>query len=131
IATRDQVLAIVNTRRHAQSLFRLLPESDANFHLSALMCPANRKQTLEVVKGRLLENLPARLISTQVVEAGVDIDFPCVYRTLAGIDSVAQAAGRCNRNGLLPIGELHLFESEHQRAEAYFRETAQITQQIL
>src|SRR5439155_24434432 len=67
IATRDQVLAIVNTRQHAQSLFRLLPESDANFHLSALMCPAHREQTLEVVKGRLLENLSARLISTQVV----------------------------------------------------------------
>jgi CRISPR/Cas system-associated endonuclease/helicase Cas3 len=94
------------------------------------MCPAHREHTLETVKTRLNAGLPTRLISTQVVEAGVDIDFACVYRALAGIDSIAQAAGRCNRNGHLPIGEVHVFASEHQRREAYFRETAQIAQQI-
>jgi len=130
IAACDQVLVVVNTRRHAQILFRLLPESTENFHLSALMCPVHREQTLATVRARLQAGATVRLISTQLIEAGVDIDFPRAYRALAGIDSIAQAAGRCNRNGLLPTGELHVFRSEHQRAEAYFRETAQIAQQV-
>ncbi len=131
LAARDKVLAIVNTRRHAQELFRLLPKSLANFHLSALMCPAHRHGVLAAVRQRLDQSQPVRLISTQLIEAGVDIDFPRVYRSLAGIDSIAQAAGRCNRNGRWPGSELHLFRSEHQRAEAYFRETAQIADQVL
>lgn len=131
IAACDQVLVIVNTRRHAQALYRLLPESGENFHLSALMCPVHREQTLLIVRARLQAKEPVRLISTQLIEAGVDIDFPRAFRALAGIDSIAQAAGRCNRNGLLSTGELHVFRSEHQRAEAYFRETAQIAQQVL
>lgn len=131
IAACDQVLVVVNTRRHAQVLYRLLPESSENFHLSALMCPVHREQTLATVRARLHGGEPVRLISTQLIEAGVDIDFPRAYRALAGIDSIAQTAGRCNRNGLLPTGTLHVFRSEHQRAEAYFRETAQIAQQVL
>ena len=131
IAACDQVLVVVNTRRHAQVLYRLLPESSENFHLSALMCPVHREQTLATVRARLQNGEPVRLISTQLIEAGVDIDFPRAYRALAGIDSIAQTAGRCNRNGLLPTGTLHVFRSEHQRAEAYFRETAQIAQRVL
>ncbi len=131
VAKCDQVLVVVNTRAHAQALFRLLPESPCNFHLSALMCPAHRQQTLQIVRQRLKAGELVRLISTQLIEAGVDIDFPRAYRALAGIDSIAQSAGRCNRNGRLTKGELHVFRSEHQRAEAYFRETAQIAQQVL
>ncbi|MBA2271508.1 MAG: CRISPR-associated helicase Cas3' [Chthoniobacterales bacterium] len=131
LAAREQALVIVNTRRHAQALFRLLPESDSNFHLSALMCPAHRAEVLSTVRCRLDNDVPVRLISTQLIEAGVDIDFPCAYRALAGIDSIAQAAGRCNRNGRWPGSKLHLFRSEHQRAETYFRETAQIARQVL
>ncbi len=130
IAALDQVLAIVNTRSHAQSLFRLSPDSGANFHLSALMCPAHRDKVFATARNRLRDGLPVRLISTQLVEAGVDIDFPQVYRAIAGIDSIAQAAGRCNRNGRWLSGELHLFRSEHQRSEAYFRETAQIAERV-
>lgn len=130
ISSLDQVLAIVNTRGHAQALFRLLPENPGNFHLSALMCPAHREQTLRTVRERLDAGKQVRLISTQLVEAGVDIDFPRAYRALAGIDSIAQAAGRCNRNGRLPSAQLHVFRSEHQRSETFFRETAQIAQQV-
>jgi CRISPR-associated endonuclease/helicase Cas3 len=130
IAACEQVLVIVNTRRHAQELFCRLPKSEANFHLSALMCPAHREQVLATVRERLNQGLPVRLMSTQLIEAGVDVDFPRVYRALAGIDSVAQAAGRCNRNGRWEWGELHVFRSEHPRAETYFRETAQIAEQV-
>ncbi len=134
IASLDQVLAIVNTRRHAQTLaqtlFRLLPDSDANFHLSALMCPAHRQKIFAIARKRLQDGLPVRLISTQLIEAGVDIDFPRVYRAIAGIDSIAQAAGRCNRNGRWPSGELHIFRSEHEGEEAYFRDTAQIAKRV-
>lgn len=126
-----QALVIVNTRRHAQLLFQRLPTSPDNFHLSALMCPEHRRRVLETVRNRLDENLPARLISTQIIEAGVDIDFARVYRALAGLDSIAQAAGRCNRHGHLDLGETHVFRSEHQHAEAYLHETAQVADQVL
>lgn len=131
LAEREQVLAIVNTRKHAQTLFQLLPENEANRHLSALMCPAHRQRVLEEVRERLESEMPVRLISTQLIEAGVDVDFPTVYRSLAGMDSIAQAAGRCNRNGKNKFGETFVFRSEHQRAEAYFRDTAQIADRLL
>lgn len=131
ISERRQVLAIVNTRGHAQKLFARLPEDGGNFHLSARMCPVHRQAVLAEVRQRLAECAPTRLVSTQLVEAGVDVDFPCVYRALAGLDSIAQAAGRCNRHGRQDEGELHLFRSEHQRAEAYFRATAQKAEEVL
>jgi CRISPR-associated endonuclease/helicase Cas3 len=132
MASLTQCLAIVNTRRHARSLFQLLPASDENFHLSALMCPAHRRSILAKARMRLDQNQPIRLISTQLIEAGIDIDFSQVYRSLAGIDSIAQAAGRCNRHGRQStLGQTHVFRSEHQRAEAYFRDTAQIAAQII
>lgn len=131
ISAAFQVLVIVNTRRHAQKLFQLLPKGAGNFHLSAFMCPQHRRAVLDEVRRRLDAEKSVRLISTQLIEAGVDVDFPLVYRSLAGIDSIAQAAGRCNRNGQLPMGETHIFRSEHQRAEAYFRETAQVADRVL
>jgi CRISPR-associated endonuclease/helicase Cas3 len=131
ISEAFQVLVIVNTRKHAQKLFQLLPKGTRNFHLSALMCPQHRRAVLDGVRRRLDAGESVRLISTQLIEAGVDIDFPLVYRSLAGIDSIAQAAGRCNRNGRLPMGETYIFRSEHQRAEAYFRETAQVADRVL
>lgn len=102
----DCVLTIVNTRKAARTLHRLLPEG--TLHLSALMCGAHRKEVIEQIKARLqakrkgTDTMPLRVVSTQLVEAGVDLDFPVVYRALAGLDSIAQAAGRCNREGLLP-----------------------------
>ena len=103
----DQVLCIVNTRRDCYDLFKLMPEG--TIHLSALMCGEHRSAVIADIKQRLSAGLPIRVISTQLVEAGVDIDFPVVYRALAGLDSITQAAGRCNREGRLENGEVHVF----------------------
>lgn len=104
----ERVLAIVNTRADARALWEQMPEG--TLHLSALMCGAHRSQLIAQIKARLKQGLSMRVISTQLVEAGVDIDFPVVYRALAGLDSIAQAAGRCNREGCLPDkGEVILF----------------------
>ena len=105
LSAEDCVLAIVNTRKAARALQRLMPEG--TLHLSALMCGAHRKDVITQIKQRLKakrdghDQRPLRVVSTQLVEAGVDIDFPVVYRALAGLDSIAQAAGRCNREGRL------------------------------
>ena len=133
LSKSHQCLCIVNRRKHAQKIYRKLPENhEENFHLSALMCPAHRREILSKVTNRLDLKKPVRLVSTQLIEAGVDVDFPVVYRSLAGIDSIAQAAGRCNRNGKLDrLGEVFVFEAEDQKAEAYFKETAQVAAQVL
>lgn len=105
LAAEDCVLAIVSTRKAARDLQRLLPPG--TLHLSALMCGAHRKTVIDHIKARLKAKReghdlqPLRVVSTQLVEAGVDIDFPVVFRALAGLDSIAQAAGRCNREGRL------------------------------
>ncbi|TLS67622.1 CRISPR-associated helicase Cas3' [Mariprofundus erugo] len=99
IGAYESVLAIVNTRQDARELYRLMPE--CTIHLSALMCGEHRSQVIAEIKQRLKSGLPTRVVSTQLVEAGVDLDFPVVYRAMAGLDSIAQAAGRCNREGKL------------------------------
>ncbi len=127
-----QVLCIVNRRKHAQQIFRMLGGECANYHLSALMCPAHRSRMLDEIRARLRDGLPTRVVSTQLIEAGVDVDFPVVYRALAGLDSIAQAAGRCNRNGSLgKRGLTYVFRPEDQSGETYFRETAQVANQLL
>ena len=99
ISQHDSVLAIVNRRKDARELWELMPEG--TLHLSALMCGEHRSQTIRKIKARLKDGIPTHVVSTQLVEAGVDVDFPVVYRALAGLDSIAQAAGRCNREGRL------------------------------
>jgi CRISPR-associated endonuclease/helicase Cas3 len=96
---REQVLCIVNTRTRAAELFGMVREEPGARHLSALMCPAHRSERLAEIRGMLGRGEPCRVISTQLVEAGVDISFPEVIRELAGLDSIVQAAGRCNREG--------------------------------
>lgn len=107
LAAHPSVLAIVNTRRHARELHRLMPAG--SLHLSALMCGAHRSDVIADIKARLKAGDATRVVSTQLVEAGVDLDFPVVYRALAGLDSIAQAAGRCNREGRLETGEVVVF----------------------
>ena len=98
LGAHKQVLCIVNSRKAAQSLFALLPR-EGSYHLSTLMVPAQRQTLLAEIRTRLKSGLPCRVVSTSLIEAGVDVDFPAVYRELAGLDSVLQAAGRCNREG--------------------------------
>ncbi len=127
-----QTLCVVNTRSHARKLFEELGDGDGHYHLSTLMVPEHRSEVLREIRNRLDSGMPCRVISTQLVEAGVDIDFPVVLRSMAGIDSIAQAAGRCNRNGkLLGMGKTLVFHSEHQRSEQYFAETAGCAAQVM
>lgn len=128
----DQVLCIVNTRRHARLLFEAIGSDRAgHFHLSAMMCPEHRTQVLRDIRLQLDAERTCRVISTQLVEAGVDLDFPVVYRSLAGVDSIAQAAGRCNRNGKSKRGRTFVFRSEHADAERFVAETANCASQVL
>ena len=99
-----QVLCIINSREAAQDMYGLLAE-EGRFHLSTLMPPAARQNQLAIIRERLAAGEPCRVISTSLVEAGVDLDFPAVYREFAGLDSILQAAGRCNRNGKNPRKE--------------------------
>jgi CRISPR-associated endonuclease/helicase Cas3 len=99
IASRDQVLCIVNNRRHARALYQSISDLPGARHLTTLMCARHRSQVLAEVKQRLIANESCRLVATSLIEAGVDVDFPTVLRAEAGMDSIAQAAGRCNREG--------------------------------
>lgn len=132
LARHDQSLCVVNTRRHARELWECLrgqygssEAGDGIFHLSTSMCAQHRLDVLGISKSppennireRLRQGKRCRLISTQLIEAGVDVDFPVVYRALGPLDSIAQVSGRCNREGLLkdekgrPIrGKVYVFQ---------------------
>jgi len=131
ISACDRVLCIVNTRRHARRLYDEIKNSVGAFHLSALMCPVHRTQVLQTIGQYLKGGQNCRVISTQLIEAGVDIDFPVVYRSLAGIDSIAQAAGRCNREGLLDKGQVYIFMPEDGLPPGHFRQTAQAAESVI
>lgn len=102
LAEHPQMLIIVNNRRHARSLYDQAKHLEGTFHLTTLMCAKHRSQKLDEIRGRLKNSEPCRVIATSLIEAGVDVDFPLVMRAEAGLDSVAQAAGRCNREGKRP-----------------------------
>lgn len=126
--SEDCVLCIVNTRRDASDLFKLLPDNDENFHLSASMCAQHRSDVIKKIRDRLKarregDNKPLRVISTQLVEAGVDLDFPTVFRALAGLDSIAQAAGRCNREGkMAELGKVWIFKPAKKCPPGFLRQ---------
>lgn len=100
MARASQMLTIVNTRRHARDLYGSIRELDGARHLSTMMCAVHRAAALERVRDDLAAERPVRVVSTSLIEAGVDVDFPAVMRAAAGLDQIAQAAGRCNREGL-------------------------------
>lgn len=118
-----QMLCIVNSRAHARAVFERIADIEGAVHLSTLMCPAHRRCVLDRLRQRLHEGQPVRLVSTSLIEAGVDISFPEVWRAVAGIDSIAQAGGRCNRDGeLLPsYGRLVVFTPAEAKSPTAIR----------
>jgi len=129
LITHDSVLCIVNRRDDARTLWELMPEG--TIHLSALMCGAHRAERIKAIKARLQAGQPTRVISTQLVEAGVDLDFPVVYRAAAGLDSIAQAAGRCNREGLRERGDVFVFTPPSRIPAGHLRQAAEIGMRLL
>jgi len=127
----EQVLCIVSTRKHAKEIFHQLDDDDS-LHLSTLMCPVHRQETLKEIRQRLKDQQPCKVISTQLIEAGVDVDFPVVYRSLAGIDSIVQSAGRCNREGRLSAGQVFVFKplSEYAKVKGYLERTAKVAEMV-
>lgn len=112
-------LAIVNTKNAAQALYRMSKEMTdiPAYHLSTSMCPAHRKSILHEIRERLEKSLPTLCFSTQLIEAGVDVDFGAVIRYTAGLDSIAQAAGRCNRNGRPEMGHVHIINPKDENLD--------------
>jgi CRISPR-associated endonuclease/helicase Cas3 len=129
LLTLPSVLCVVNRRDDCRRLWTLMPPG--TFHLSALMCGAHRSRRIAEIKARLAAGEPTRVVSTQLVEAGVDLDFPAVYRAMAGLDSIAQAAGRCNREGLLDTGRVTVFTPPSSPPAGVLRQAAEIGARLL
>ena len=136
-----QVLCVVNLKRHVLALLKELNGTEGLFHLSTNMCAEHRRDVLKKVRERLTAGETCRLISTQCVEAGVDLDFPLVYRALAPLEAIAQAAGRCNREGKLNeqgrLGKVVVFEPNDEKelrrcypTHAYYQ-AAEVTRTML
>lgn len=135
LRAKPQVLCIVNNRRHARDLLRRIAGEEGARHLSTCLCAAHRRVELAAIRRDLKAGRPVRLIATSLVEAGVDFSFPTVYRAMAGLDSIAQAAGRCNRNGELPeLGRVFIFtspEGETRKPPPELRQFAEVAASVL
>ena len=129
--TTNQILCIVNKRDSAQKVYEML-EGEGCYHLSTLLIPAERRRKLEEIRERLKMGKPCRVVSTSLIEAGVDVDFPQVMRELAGLDSILQAAGRCNREGKRLVEEsiVTIFQSE-TKVPALFSMNVDVAKLIL
>jgi CRISPR-associated helicase Cas3/CRISPR-associated endonuclease Cas3-HD len=137
----DQALVVVNLKRHALALLNELTGTESVFHLSTNLCAEHRRAVMDKVRDQLAAGHPCRLVSTQCVEAGVDVDFPMVFRAMAPMESIAQAAGRCNREGRLNeqglLGNVVVFEPDEEEGwrkrfptHSYYQAT-QVTQTLL
>lgn len=133
LRVEPQCLAVVNTKAAARALFEALPKDGNTFHLSTALCAAHRHAKLTEIRRRLAAGEPCRLISTQLIEAGVDVDFPVVWRALGPLDSIIQTAGRCNREGkLLQPGSVTVFHpAEHAMPRGAYRQAAAVTDSFL
>lgn len=125
IAKHRRVLCIVNTRNDAREIYNRLPKEGICLHLSRMMCPDHVREVINKVKLALKQdtNTVVRVVSTQLIEAGVDIDFPVVFRQEAGLDSILQAAGRCNREGMLDKGETFVFGLDKPLPNGFISQT--------
>ena len=131
LSAQDSILCIVNKRKTAQIIASKI-DKDYVYHLSTTMFPKHRSEIIQVIKNRIKNNLPVILIATSCVECGVDFDFPSVYRELAPLPSIIQAAGRCNRNGNLSSGNVVVFQIEKERVfDPVMRTGIAITKNIL
>jgi len=134
-AETPQMLCIVNSRAHARALFDRIARLDLEGarHLTTLMCPTHRRAVLAELRQRLKDGQPVRLVATSLIEAGVDISFPEVWRAMASVDSIAQAAGRCNREGeLLPaLGRVVVFTPAEAKAPRALHVAQQVAQLVL
>ena len=129
----QQALCIVNLKRHAQELWQALEGEENLFHLSTNLCPLHRQTVLEEVRQRLKDGLPCRLIATQCIEAGVDVDFPIVYRAFAPLDAIIQAAGRCNREGKTDLGQTFIFTPDCEGwlyPDGTYKQAANVTESL-
>ena len=135
IKEQEQVLCIVNNRRHARFLVDNLQDSEGTRLLTTFMCAKHRHEVLKEIRTDLEAQKPCRLIATSLVEAGVDIDFPTVFRAEAGLDSIAQAAGRCNREGKREVADSEVFvfapDSEKWKPPLELRQFAQVARSVL
>lgn len=133
LCQHNQVLCIVSNKRQARELYDLIAEKDGLYHLSSMMCPEHRTIKFKEIKEKLSAGECCRVISTQLIEAGVDIDFPFVFRAIAGIDSIAQAAGRCNREGKQDKGIMRVFRPDDPKniPPGFLRQCSQIGEQVL
>ncbi len=134
LRAQDQVLCILNSRAHARDLFGQIKDAPGARHLTTLMCPLHRRAALVEIRQDLTDKKPVRLIATSLIEAGVDVDFPTVWRAMTGLDSIAQAAGRCNREGLRAEGIVHVFrpdEVDGRKAPPAMEQFAAATREVL
>jgi CRISPR-associated endonuclease/helicase Cas3 len=124
---------IVNNRRHARELFDAIAQEPGAYHLTTAMCAEHRSLKLAEIRQRLKDGLPCRLVATSLIEAGVDVDFPSVFRAEAGLDSIAQAAGRCNREGRRPMesSEVFVFQTPDWKAPPELAQLAAPMRSIL
>lgn len=130
-ASEPQMLCIVNSRAHARALFEAARHLPGTMHLSTLMVPRHRRAVLMDIRRRLGEGAPVRIVSTSLIEAGVDLDLPEVWRAVAGLDSIAQASGRCNRHGRLESGRVVVFEPKEAKAPRVFKAFWQAARPVL
>ena len=132
---QPSVCGIFNLRRHARKVFELLQaeEPEAAFLISTDLCPAHRTEVIQTIRKRLEDGLPCRVAATQCIEAGVDLDFQVLYRALAPLDSIIQAAGRCNRNGMQTMANVTVFEPAETRLypDKWYQNAADLVKELV